>query len=64
MSNCSCAIALSLCSEIGLPMKSDNPAKCALPHRGTAPPPWGLATMRYSRGLNCGASRRISRRMS
>lgn len=30
MSYCSCPIAVSLCREIGLPMKSLNPARCGL----------------------------------
>jgi hypothetical protein len=52
------------CSEIGLPMKSDRPARCWLSSSRNSSITLGEATTRNSRGLKARASRRISRRMS
>src|SRR4030095_12554983 len=64
MSYCSGDAIASVCSEIGLPMKSDSPARCWLSSSSSISTTEALQTTRNSFGLNWRASRRISRRMS
>jgi hypothetical protein len=64
MSYCSGFIVGSAASEIGLPMKADRSAKCELSSSSSISTTAALATTRNSFGLNCRASRRISRSTS
>ena len=64
MSYCSGFMPASALSEIGLPMNSLRPARCTLSSSSSISTTAALAMTRNSFGLNCRASRRISRRMS
>ena len=52
MSYCPCPIAGSACSEIGLPMKSDRPARCGLSSSSSISTTVADAITRNSFGLN------------
>ncbi len=64
MSYCSGFIVGSALRLMGLPMNSLRPARWVLSSSSSISTTAALATTRNSLGLNCRASRRISRRMS
>ena len=61
---CVAARAATMTGRIGLPMKSERPARCWLSSSSSISTTAAEATMRNSFGSNCRASRKISRRMS